>query len=122
MPLARVHRPVIQSSDHERSVLATALDWGAARADEIGRTWESGLPDVQHQPVADSTRLASDSEASKLTSIDKALGHTGAASGWLAIALASEHAAETNGVQLISTSAQQQPCWLVVRPHQVATS
>lgn len=120
-PLARVHRPVTRSSDHECSVLATALDWSAARPDEIGRTWESGLPEVQRQSAADSTRFASDNDASKVTSIDQALGHTGAASGWLAIALAAEHAVETKRAQLISTSAQQQPCWLVVRPHQVET-
>ncbi|SAK53049.1 hypothetical protein AWB79_01970 [Caballeronia hypogeia] len=120
-PLAHVHRPVIQSSDHERSVLATALDWGAARPEQIDRAWESGLPEVQHFPVSDSTGFASDIATSNRTSIDEALGHTGAASGWLAIAMAAERAGETTCVQLISTSAQQQPCWLVVRPHQAVT-
>jgi hypothetical protein len=111
----QVHRPVIGSSNHERSVAATALDWGAARPQEIELLWESGLPKTKPMQDHESTLPPSDHEATKV-SIDDALGHTGAASGWLAIALAAEHAAQGNGIQFISTFAEQQPCWLVVRP------
>ena len=111
----QVHRPVIRASDNERSVSATALDWGAARPEQIELLWESGLPKTKPMQDHDATLPPSDHEATKV-SIDDALGHTGAASGWLAIALAAERAAQSKGIQFISTFAEQQPCWLVVRP------
>jgi hypothetical protein len=110
-----VHRPVIHSSDHERSVCATALDWGAARSDDLEFLWESAAPEANLTRVDNAMLAPADLDATKV-SIDDALGQTGAASGWLAIALAAEHAARSRGIQLISTSARQLPCWLVVRP------
>jgi len=113
---AHVHRPVVASSDLERTVLATALDWGATQPEEVERTWISGLTELRRDTNLVLTPYGKNGAAPKVASIDVALGHTGSACGWLATAIAAEHCRSSGAIQLISTEARRQPCWLVVRP------
>lgn len=110
-----VHRPVVTPSDHERTVLATALDWSETQPSDIDRTWISGLTELKRNNNLVSVPQATAETAPRIADIDAALGDTGNASGWLAIAVAAEQARSRAGVQLVSTTARQQPCWLAVR-------
>jgi hypothetical protein len=114
--IACVHRPTVSPSDHNRTALDTALEWGAADSTAVERTWISGLTELRRNRDLVHTPPVSSESAPITTSLDSALGHTGAACGWLAIATAAEQCRATGGVQFISTEAQQKPCWLVVQP------
>lgn len=114
--IANVHRPTVSPSDPQRTALDTALDWGAVAPDAIERTWVSGMAALRQDPDLVLAPQVTAQEAPVTTDLDAALGDTGSASGWLAIALAAGQGRETGGIQFISTEARQQPCWLVVRP------
>jgi hypothetical protein len=114
--IARVHRPTVSRSDRNRTVVDTALDWGAAEATTIERTWISGLTELRRNPDLVPAPQVTTESAPVTASLDSALGHTGAACGWLAIAAAAEQCRAGGGIPFISTEAKQQPCWLVVRP------
>ncbi|WP_322062446.1 hypothetical protein [Paraburkholderia sp. J63] len=116
LAIANVHRPTISPSDHNRTVLDTALDWGAAGPVAIERTWISGMTGLRRDTDLALAPQVTAEEAPVTTDLDAALGHTGAACGWLAIALAAEQCRANGAIQFISTEARQQPCWLVVRP------
>ncbi|QCP53174.1 hypothetical protein FAZ95_29310 [Trinickia violacea] len=112
--IAMVHRPVVSPSDRARTLLDTALDWGATEPAAVERTWISGMTKLRQDPGLIPAPQATGKSAPVTTDLDSALGHTGAACGWLAIAVAAEQCRESGGIQLISTEATQQPCWLVV--------
>jgi hypothetical protein len=114
--IALVHRPTVSPSGHDRTALDTALDWGGARADAIERTWVSGLTELRRNSGLVLASQATADEVPVTADLDAALGHTGAACGWLAIAAAAERCRATDAIQFISTEAKRQPCWLVVSP------
>lgn len=115
-PIATIHRPAVSPSDRTRTVLDTALDWGATAPAAVERTWISGMTTLRQDPDLVLAPQVTSESAPVTADLDAALGHTGAACGWLAIAAAAEQCRESGGIQFISTEAKQQPCWLVVRP------
>jgi hypothetical protein len=115
--IANVHRPTTSPADHGRTVIDTALDWGAAAPAAIERTWISGMTVLRRDPDLALAPQVTAEAAPVTTDLDAALGHTGAACGWLAIVAAAEQCRAGGAIQFISTEARQQPCWLVVSPH-----
>ncbi|WP_246184168.1 hypothetical protein [Paraburkholderia bonniea] len=106
-PLARLHRPVEATTNALDDALATTLLWGDVTAPEVNHLWQAGLePHDKSALVQGASNLAfgvSQTEAlSGIHDIDAALGHPGVASGWLACALALEHAAQSSTPQLIA--------------------
>jgi hypothetical protein len=114
--IANVHRPTVSPSGHDRTVIDTALDWGAAAPTAIERTWISGMTALRRDPDLALAPQVTAEATPGTTDLDAALGHTGAACGWLAIAAAAEQCRAGGAIQFISTEARQQPCWLVVSP------
>jgi hypothetical protein len=104
-PVALLHRPVECAATTADDAISTALLWGRTDGSKIEDLWQAGL-ESQDKPVL--VQAASDlslgvSRTDKLSGIhdvDVALGHSGAAAGWLAVALAIEHAEQYGKPQL----------------------
>ena len=110
-PAALLHRPVESDvADLSEAVLASLL-WGALSAAELKHVWQAGLSGHDKPSLL---RVASElgpglggdggkvGDFSGIHDIDGALGKSGAAAGWLAAALATEHAWQSGEPQLIA--------------------
>jgi len=104
--LARLHRPVEAESTSLNDVMSTALLWGETSAVHISDLWQAGLkkedkPALIQSATDLSLGISGTESLSGIHDIDKALGNPGVAAGWLAAALAIEHAAQSGKPQLI---------------------
>lgn len=107
---AWLHRPVRACTEQAGIALQAALQWGCIETAANAQVWTSGLATDGRTAC---TRALSQSCANAQTTtadIDAALGHAGHAAGWLACALAAEHAKATGEPQLIAT---QEPAGVV---------
>ncbi|MEX3693409.1 hypothetical protein AB3X91_18870 [Paraburkholderia sp. BR14263] len=106
-PIALLHRPVEAEADNTDTALINALQWGRTTGDKVNHLWEAGLRSTDKAAIAKSmSGLASgvtqSENLSGIHDVDSILGHLGGATGWLAIALGIEHAANSNSPQLIA--------------------
>ncbi|MFL9996526.1 hypothetical protein PQR34_36100 [Paraburkholderia sediminicola] len=118
--IAKLHRPVEVLDDLGVAEISECLLWGNAEAKDVCDLWQAGLgeddEDVLSKAVSDlGLAVAKAEEPAGVHDIDTALGRAGDAAGWLAIALAVEHASETGTPQLVCTR-QGSIRMAVVRP------
>lgn len=104
--LAQLHRPVEVEPDGEKDAASSALVWGKADPAEVADLWQGGLEradkSVLTQACSDLALAVSDTDdLAGIHDIDVAVGDAGVASGWLATALAIEHASNTGKPQLV---------------------
>jgi hypothetical protein len=114
-----LHRPV-EITDNFNHAVSKALLWGDIGAAEMADVWQAGMSDADRsallQASSDLSMAVSESENfAGIHDIDTAIGDAGIASGWLAIALAAEHASRTGVAQLVMTR-QGTLRFAVVRP------
>lgn len=106
-PLAMLHRPVETDEASLSNAIPTVLLWGKATAAQINDLWQVGLERKDKTTLLNnasdfSTSISQSTDFAGVHDIDVALGHPGVAAGWLATALAIEHAEQTNEPQLIA--------------------
>lgn len=106
-PWAMLHRPVQTDGAELESAMSKVLLWGNATADLIDHLWQAALERKDKSSLLDSASvlslgLSKADDLSGIHDIDIALGNPGVAAGWLAAALAIEHAAQVNVPQLIA--------------------
>ncbi|WP_245616730.1 hypothetical protein [Paraburkholderia acidipaludis] len=105
--LAMLHRPLVVDTTALEYSTQQALLWSKSAAAEISDLWQAGLSGEDKGGLlqtASGVKLAL-SQTAELTGvhdIDTALGNPGACAGWLAAALAIEHAGKTGGPQLMA--------------------
>lgn len=106
-PCATIHRPVVCQSEELAEAIALATLWGNADPAAIGQAWLTGFDSHQYTQISEACRLSGltgvTSHKSRYVP-DRAIGHAGAAAGWLAIVAATECGAESP--QLIMNRAQ----------------
>jgi hypothetical protein len=105
-PLALLHRPVETDIAFLNDSIATALLLGRTTAPEVDDLWQSGMKNEDKpaliQSASDLSLGVSKTDAlCGIHDVDVALGHPGIAAGWLAVALAVEHARQINKPQLV---------------------
>jgi len=106
-PLALLHRPVEAESTSLNDAISTALLWGETNALGIGDLWQAGLKKEDKPALIQGTSdlslgISQTENLAGIHDIDKALGNPGVAAGWLAVALAIEHAVQSGRPQLIA--------------------
>jgi len=106
-PLAFLHRPVEAESMLLNDAIPMTLLWGETNASHIGDLWQAGLKKEDKPALIQSTSdlslgISQTVNLSGIHDIDRALGNSGVAAGWLAAALAIEHAAQSGKPQLIA--------------------
>jgi hypothetical protein len=105
--IGSLHRPV-QAADTDINVpLSTALEWGRTEHDAVNDLWQTGLDKSDKAAVLNSSStlelgMSKAEDLSGLHDLDIALGRTGCASAWLALALSLEHAVQTRRPQLVA--------------------
>jgi hypothetical protein len=104
-PVALLHRPVEYTAATANDTISTALLWGRTDSSQIEDLWQAGLEKADKpllvQAASDlSLGVFRTDKLSGIHDVDVALGHSGAAAGWLAVALAIEHAEQHGKPQL----------------------
>ncbi|CDY76725.1 hypothetical protein BGLT_05810 [Caballeronia glathei] len=105
--VALLHRPVESAPAEFAESIPTALLWGGVSAEEIKGVWQAGLtgqdkPSLVRGATDLGLQVAGEAAHKGVHDIDLALGKPGAASGWLAVALATEHAWQSGEPQMIA--------------------
>jgi hypothetical protein len=93
-PCATIHRPVAVPVDRLAEGIALAALWGHADPKTAEHAWITGFDEQQHVLISNACRrtgLSTLVNHSRRHNPDDAIGHTGAAAGWLSIAAAVEH-------------------------------
>lgn len=116
-PFALMHRPVAVDPAALSDGVSLSLLWGKTKASQIDDLWEAGLegPDKSAlvRVVSDlSFGIAQTDELSGIHDIDVAIGNPGTTAGWLAMALAVEHAAKIGKPQWIAS--RKNTLWLAI--------
>jgi hypothetical protein len=106
-PLAMLHRPVEAASEILNDTIPTALVWGQTTASQIDDLWQAGLEKADKPALAKSASdltlgVAGTDKLAGIHDVDTAIGHAGVVAGWLAVALAIEHATHLAKPQLIA--------------------
>ncbi|MCP3723241.1 hypothetical protein M3I53_08855 [Paraburkholderia sp. CNPSo 3272] len=106
--IAKLHRPVDVQEELTVDEVSKSLLWGNTEAREVLDMWQAGLSegddDVLSKAASDlELALVEADEPTGFHDIDAALGNTGEAASWLAIALAAEQASEAGTPQLVCT-------------------
>lgn len=106
--LALIHRPAQDAKDNVNATISQAILWGNTEAVTIDHLWQAGLAHADQralmQASSDLSLGLSTVEPSEGThDVDAAIGHAGVASTWLALALAVEHASQTQAPQLVAS-------------------
>jgi hypothetical protein len=106
-PAGFIHRPVAAELQGSNAALCTALQWGSIRASEVTNVWQAAL-----SPEDKSFLLSGSPDAPLAASqmdgyggiynVDLAVGNAGAASAWLAAALAIEWTWRSRRPQLVA--------------------
>ena len=109
--IGSLHRPVqvpVQVSGEDiNAPLSTALQWGRAKHDAVTDLWQAGLDKADKATVLNGSSVlelgvSKTDDLSGMHDLDAALGRSGCASAWLALALSLEHAAQTHRPQLVA--------------------
>jgi hypothetical protein len=105
--VALLHRPVEADSDATDAPISTALQWGRTTGGKINDLWQTGLVRTDKaaliKSLSDLSIGVSQTESlSGIHDLDSALGYSGDAAGWLAVALGIEHATQNNTPQLVA--------------------
>ncbi|WP_144444192.1 hypothetical protein [Caballeronia arationis] len=106
-PVALLHRPVETTEPELRDTVTTGLLWGGLSAAELHHVWQAGLAGQDKPSFLSVTtelglKLGEQEGFSGIHDIDIALGQPGEAAGWLAVALATEHAWQSGKPQMIA--------------------
>jgi len=121
-PLVLLHRPEARADGNLDQALHQALLWGKTEGNDIVDQWMSGggndslhraltsCMDQRHVAIAQTPQLAGQHD------IDQQIGRGGAASEWLCVALAAEHAHSSGKKQLLSLVDEQQMTLAVLAP------
>jgi hypothetical protein len=96
----RLHRPAVGASDTVSTALELAVRWGQADSIDIKTVWGHALAEELVRSVKSSPRFG---EQTRWVDLDATVGTCDDAGGWLAIALAAEHASLTDDPQLVLT-------------------
>lgn len=119
---AILHRPVETGEPDVTARLADTLLWGDCPPGEIEAVWTSGFGDQYPNEITaaidDAEVGASVDEGAEHFDLDKALGDTGAAAGWLAVAAAIERCCKEKRPQLVTASESGHKRLLVIAPTQ----
>jgi hypothetical protein len=114
---ATIHRPVSSLAGELGEGVALALLWGKAAPLSVEHAWVTGFTEGQHTLIGEACRRTGverlAAHASRYNP-DSVVGHAGGAAGWLAIAAAVEHGAES--AQLILNGARTMQA-AIVRAH-----
>jgi hypothetical protein len=118
--VALLHRPVETTGAELRDAVTTSLLWGGLSAAELHHVWQAGLagqdkPSFLNVTTELGLKLGEEEGFPGIHDIDLALGKPGAAAGWLAAALATEHAWQSGEPQMIAVR-EQAFSVAVVRP------
>jgi hypothetical protein len=105
--LATLHRPIEAGLGTLIDSIHTGLLWGGVIASKVDDLWQAALeapdkPDLINSASDISLGVSKTHRLSGIHDVDIALGHAGAAAGWLAVSLAIEHASHTGKPQLIA--------------------
>ncbi|WP_235012134.1 hypothetical protein [Caballeronia catudaia] len=105
--IGSLHRPVYVSGEDINGPLSTALQWGRAKHDAVTDLWQAGLDKADKATVLNGSSalelgVSKADDLSGIHDVDAALGRSGCASAWLALALSLEHAARTHRPQLVA--------------------
>jgi len=107
VPLARkigetspvyIHRPAKGAPENVAETVGLAVRWGRTAFGRIETNWRVGLAANVARMVRSSCDFGA---ATKTIDLDATVGNAGAASAWLAVALAIANATVTNGPQLV---------------------
>jgi hypothetical protein len=103
--VAHLHRPVEAEPGANETSITTTLLWGRTTGSKVNDLWQSGLEGTDKGALVNtmsglSIGVSQTDNLSGVHDIDAALGHPGSATGWLALALAVEHAVQNNHPQL----------------------
>ncbi|NML32739.1 hypothetical protein HHL14_18085 [Paraburkholderia sp. G-4-1-8] len=106
--IAKLHRPVDAREVPAVDDMSETLLWGNAEAKEVLDMWQAGLADGDDDVLSKAASdlglaLVEADEPAGVRDLDVALGNTGEAAGWLAVALAAERASEAGTPQLVCT-------------------
>ncbi|WP_432258828.1 hypothetical protein [Cupriavidus sp. TMH.W2] len=95
-PKLHIHRPAIGGPDAAVQTVGLGVRWGQASASQVKTIWS-------HVPSEDFARpiKAAFSDGAKWVQVDKTIGDCAGTGGWLATALAAEHALLTGEPQLV---------------------
>jgi hypothetical protein len=113
---ALLHRPVHATSTSLAGDLSLALRWGRSLPAAIQHLWHTGFDAISSASLFRSVRdagVVTRTDPTGQHDIDQAIGHGGAAAGWLALACAAEHASNTTQPQLVAQS-QGDDLWLAI--------
>ncbi|CAG9258354.1 conserved hypothetical protein [Burkholderia diffusa] len=106
-PVAMLHRPLEIDTSVLNDGIRLSLLWGKATPAKVNDLWQAGLLGTDKgallQTASDAKlSISQTAELSGVHDIDTALGGPGICAGWLAAALAIEHAGQTGAPQLIA--------------------
>ncbi len=117
-PVVNLHRPEQARGESAGALIRAtqlALSWASLTASGVEHIWRSGIGQKHHAPV---TTLMGEVELPlradrKVHDLDGLLGHPGAASPWVAIALAAQAVQRGCGPQLILSGVRRAdaPLW-----------
>jgi hypothetical protein len=120
--LAMLHRPVEIGESDVAASSADALLWGMHPPEEIEAVWTSGFEETGLNEITAAidevnVGISTDGGATHFD-LDKALGGTGTAAGWLAAAAAIERCGKEITPQLVAASENGHKRLLVIAPTQ----
>ncbi|MDR3428733.1 MULTISPECIES: hypothetical protein [Silvimonas] len=123
VPMAYLHRPETPSEADLSHGLYQTLLWGHAKGADIASQWLTGGAQSPLQRALVSSfedqkvEIMNTPELAGQHDIDQAVGQSGIASQWLAVALAADHAGSTTRKQLLSLSTPDHMTLAIVAPH-----
>ncbi|KWF63744.1 hypothetical protein [Burkholderia pseudomultivorans] len=105
-PLAMMHRPLAVETGLLDDAIQLALLWGKTTPAQVTDLWQAAMLGEDKGVIlqkASDTKLAvsQTTELAGIRDIDTALGNPGVCAGWLAAALAIEHAEQTGAPQIL---------------------
>ncbi|WP_377681632.1 hypothetical protein [Paraburkholderia rhizosphaerae] len=107
--LALSHRPVeVQEPSALDAAVSKVLQWGESTPADISDLWQAGLSSMEKGALAQAAsnlklRVSETTGLTGVHDVDHAIGNPGVCAGWLAVALAIEHAVQTGAPQLIAS-------------------
>jgi hypothetical protein len=105
--IAHLHRPVEVETDSIGVSISTALRWGRTTGEKVKDLWQAGLEKADKVSITKSLTdlsigVAETKRLSGVHDVDSVLGHSGTATGWLALAFGIERATRNNEPQLVA--------------------
>ncbi|GLU33531.1 hypothetical protein WKR88_29060 [Trinickia caryophylli] len=104
--LAALHRPLRSDNENLDHALTRALQWGSVEPGAVESLWMTGFDGLSVGPLHSSFTHVNQgkkrSEPLPEFDLDRAVGHAGLTSGWLAVACAADRAMQSSTPQLVA--------------------